>query len=122
MQLHRRQCPGQGRIGVAVHQHPVRLFRRQHLFEPNEHLAGLPAVAPRSDAQVHIRFRDLELFKKGLRQVPVVVLAGMDEELPVAGRAKGPAYGGRFDELGAGADDGGESHFNVAKTGCYDFL
>ena len=46
-----------------------------------QHLAGLLAVTARSDFQVDIRLRQLQMLKKYPRHAIVVVLPGVDEDL-----------------------------------------
>ena len=44
VEFHRRECPRERGVGVAVDQHPVRALAEQHFLDGDEHLAGLFAV------------------------------------------------------------------------------
>ncbi len=110
VQLHRAQGAGDGGVGVAVDEHPVRPVPLEHRLEAREHRAGLRAVSARTDGEVLVRLRDAEPGEEHPGHVLVVVLAGVHDDVLMAGRGDGPGDGGEFDELGARSDDADDPH------------
>jgi len=111
-QLGRRECARQRGIGVAVDQGPVRPLRLKHLFDPDQHLPGLPAVPARPDAQRIVRLGDGELLEEAMGHLRVIVLPRVDQDLRVAGPwgAQDATHGRSLDELRSGADDCNDLH------------
>ena len=66
-------------------------------------------VRPAVDLELAVRRRDAELVEEDPRQLVVVMLPRVDEQLLVA-LAQGQRHGGRLDELRAVSDDGDDSH------------
>ena len=102
--------PGQGRVGIAVDQHPVRPLLQQHSLQPKQHFADLPAVRPRPHSQIHVRLREVQFLEEDLGHPVVVVLAGVDQKLLMPGSPHGPADWGGLDELRACPDHRGDFH------------
>src|SRR5204863_5018944 len=76
---------------------------------------GLLAVASRADAQEVVWSRHAEVVEEHLGHQPVVVLAGMDHDVPGEGQppAESPQNGRHLDDVRAGADHVGESHGEI---------
>lgn len=121
MQFDRRQGAGEGGVGIAMDQDPVRPFVQEARLDGLQHAPGHGAVVEAGDAQVVSRLGDVELLEEDVRHVGIEVLAGVDDDLvdrlALAGRlhlgimgADGAADGCGLDELGAGADDGQKLH------------
>ena len=79
VQFGSRQRARDCRIGIAIHQKHIRLFRKQNVFDLHQHFAGLVAVCSGTDAQIINGLRDSKLFKKHIGHVGVIVLAGMHD-------------------------------------------
>gem|GEM_PF-4815131 len=72
---------GKGGIGIAIHKNKVRLFLYEDLFGLCEDLSRLFPVRTGSHVQVIVRLGDMQFFKKDVRHLWVIMLAGMDEDL-----------------------------------------
>ena len=59
-----------------------------------------------SHLEVVVRRRHVQVSEKHIRQLGIVVLSGMNENLVMRCVAEAPAHDGGFDELRTGADDG----------------
>jgi hypothetical protein len=70
---------------------------------------------PRPESELALRARDAQLVDEHRRQLVVVVLAGVHEDLVVLGSQR-PADRGRLDELGPVADDGDDPQAVVASA------
>ncbi len=64
MEFRRRQGACQGGVRVAVDEHQVGLLGQDHPLDPGEHRPGLAAVGARSDPEVVVWPRDLELLEE----------------------------------------------------------
>ena len=95
----------QRRVGVAVDEHQVGALARQQALERLEHARRLGRVGAAAELQVVLGPRQAELGEEDLRELLVVVLAGVDQHLlrllaqPVGDRR-------RLDELRPVPDDG----------------
>ncbi|OPZ80283.1 MAG: hypothetical protein BWY77_01154 [bacterium ADurb.Bin431] len=67
----------QGRVGIAINQHPVGFLLLQHPLDPDQHLGGLLAVRAGTDLEIEVGRGDLQLLEKKLRHVAVIVLTGV---------------------------------------------
>ncbi|MNL43105.1 hypothetical protein D3C87_1656020 [compost metagenome] len=108
MQLGGCQGAGQGAVGVAVYQYPVRLFAQHQLLKLFDHTAGVLAVSTAADAQIVIRVGNVQLVEEHIGHISVVVLAGVYQYFAYL-RAmfnKSARDDGSLDELWASADDG----------------
>ena len=81
-QLGRRERAGQGGVRVADDDDPVRSAVLQGRLDPREDARRLLAVARRADLQVDVRGPEPELLEEDVGEAGVVVLAGMDGDLP----------------------------------------
>ena len=71
----------QGRVHIAVHEHQVGPFARQHRFHRRHHRCGLCGVGARSDGEVVLGSRDLEIHEKRVGHGHVVVLARVHDDV-----------------------------------------
>ena len=71
----------QRRVDVARDEHDVRLGLEQHRLEPLHDRGRLLRVRAGADAERVVGLADAELLEEDLGQLPVVVLAGMDEDV-----------------------------------------
>jgi hypothetical protein len=108
------QGASQRRVGVAIQQHPIWLFRGEDRFQAFQHFAGLNAVRAGAHFQVVVRPRNRQLFKKHAAECWIVVLTRVDDGvvplLKILAAAQSMAYYCEFDELGAGAYDRNQPH------------
>ena len=104
------ESAGNGRIGVAVDEHPIRVHLLQHRVELLEHATGHEAVGAATDTQVQIRIRDAELDEEGVGHVDVVVLAGVDDLVIDSLGREGLGHRGQLHELGTSPDDAHDAH------------
>ena len=100
---------GERRIGVAVHEHPVRPLCFDDRFEAQDHLRGLGAVRAAAHLEVDVGLGDLQITEEGGAHRVVVVLAGVHQHFRV-GRKQHAADGCGLDELRSGADHGQDFH------------
>ena len=110
MHLHRREGAGDGRVGVAVDEHPVGGHLLKHRIELFKHATGHEAVGAATDTQVQIRIRDAELDEEGVGHVDVVVLAGVDDLVIDSLGREGLGHRGQLHELGTSPDDAHDAH------------
>ena len=89
---------------VALY-HPEHGYYRKPRDPFGQHARGLGGVRAPGDAQLTLRPRHAELAEEDLRQLVVVMLAGMDQDLLVLGPHRRGDRGG-LDELRPVADDG----------------
>ena len=87
--LHRGERAGERRVGVAVDEQRVGSDVGDQRLERGEHARGLRGVRAAADAEQVLGRRQLELVEEDLRQLGVVVLAGVDGDLLVRARAGG---------------------------------
>ena len=92
------QCARKRGIRIAVHQQEIRLFLKQDVLDFSEHFACLMAMRAGSYAKVIFGMRDAQFFKKYIRHIVVIVLAGMDDNLLHFSGKRGGNDGG-LDEL-----------------------
>ena len=113
-QLHRRERRGQRGVRVAVHEKRVRRFGKEDLFDLDEHAPGHLPVRSAGYAKIIVRPGDSHLLKEDVRHIGVIVLTGVDKNLPVF--APESARTGRsFDKLRPGSDDGNDLHFRAPR-------
>ena len=105
VQLGGAQGGGQGGVGVAVDHHHGGFFPEQDLFNAREHIGGLAGMGARADAQVEVRFGQLQGRKLPGRHVMVIVLAGMQHLEGDVAAVHGPGDRCKFYELGPGPDN-----------------
>ena len=110
VQFHRGERAGEGRVGVAVDEGPVRPVGVEDALQRGEHAAGLDSVRPAAHSEVDIRVGDPQIGEEGLRHQRVVVLARVGDDMLHAGRGERGGDRGELDELGAGADDAEHLH------------
>lgn len=103
------------RVDIARDDHEVRGLLAQHGLQALHGARGLLAVASRADAQEVVWSRHAEVVEEHLGHQPVVVLAGMDHDVPGEGQppAESPQNGRHLDDVRAGADHVGESHGEI---------
>ena len=82
--LRRRERGGQRRVRVSVDQRQIRLCLGEHPFEETEDPRGLLGVRAAPGAELAVRRGYPELLEEDLRELVVVVLAGVDEHLAMA--------------------------------------
>jgi hypothetical protein len=100
-----RKPAGERRVRVAVDEDEVGLLDGDERTERGEHPRRLIGVRAAVDAELALGPRHAELVDEDRRELVVVVLAGVDEQLVVLG-AQQARDGGRLDELRAVPDDG----------------
>ncbi len=104
-----RKGTGQGRVGVAEHEHPVGLGTLQNGFDRLDHPPGVLAVRSATDTEVVVGLRQPKVAEERPRHVVVEVLARVDQHLAKVGpRPNGARYDAGLHELRPGADDGGD--------------
>ena len=108
-QLRRCERARERRVRVAVDEHRVGLLGAQQIAERGEHARRLLGVRAAAELQLDVRARHRELAHEDRRQLVVVVLARVDEQLLVR-LAQDPGHGGRLDELRPVADDREDLH------------
>jgi len=111
-----RERAGERRVGVAVDERGVRLDLVDQRLERREHPRRLRRVAAAGDVQLDVRSGEAELLEEDARKRVVVVLAGVDEDLLVAGAQRSGDRGG-LHELRPVADDGQDSHGSIIACG-----
>src|SRR3954447_3985258 len=79
MQLGRRQSAGQRRVGIAWHQHDVRVLGEYRLLNAGQHAAGHLPVAATVDVEIDPRSGDPELIEEYARHSRVEMLTGMQQ-------------------------------------------
>jgi hypothetical protein len=77
----RRERPGQGRIGVTVDEHPVRPFDLDRRPDAGPHSLDHLFARQRAAFQPVGRLAQPELLEEELRELAVVVLAGVQHDL-----------------------------------------
>ena len=112
--LHCGEGAGEGGVGVAVDEGPVRLVLLEDLVHPGEHRAGLAAVGAGTDGEVHVRCRDPQVREEDVAHRGVVVLSGVDDDvLDVVPLRGGIRDRGELDELWARTHDGQDLHASL---------
>jgi hypothetical protein len=96
-------------VRVPVDERGVRCEALQLDFERGHHPAGLRDVRAVAEAEVEVGGRNPELVEEDLRQLVVVVLAGVDQDL-VVGRPQPVRHGRCLDELRPVSDDCDDPH------------
>ncbi len=110
VQLDRRERPGDGRVGVAVDDHPVRVLALQDRVERGQDPPGLYAMGAGPDAQVYRGVGDAEAGEKHVGEVRVVMLTRVHDHMLVVGVREGGGHRSQFDELGTGTDNAQDLH------------
>ena len=77
------QRPGEGRVGVAVHEHARRRDGGHDRLELGQHARELGHIGPAADCELTVGLRKPQFPEEHLRQLRVEVLARVDERLPV---------------------------------------
>ena len=104
--VHGRKRPGQGRVGVAVDEHPVGPFLRERLRDRLPHRLGVGGAQIEGVA----RFLQPQLLEEDLRELGVVVLPGMEHDLVDTALSQRDRSGRRLDELRSVSDHGEDLH------------
>ena len=119
--LGRDQRAGNRRVRVAVNEHSIRTGFEDHLLELLQHATRLLTVRAGSDAEIDVGPRDLELVEEHVRELGIVVLARVDDQVldALAGarrivRGHRPADRRQLHELGPRADDADDAHGSCA--------
>src|SRR6266436_3056935 len=68
-------------IHIPYYKHEVRLLIQNHTFKPLHNPSSLSGMRSRANSQAEVRLRKLQIIKKRIRHVAVVMLAGMDEDM-----------------------------------------
>lgn len=104
VKFHRRQGPRQRRVRISVNQDHVGPLADHHPFQRFHHAAGHGPVDQPPDAQMILGPGNVELLKKDVRHLAVVVLPRVDDDLadlrPCGHDSRDRS---RLDELGTGA-------------------
>ena len=79
LRLRGSQTRGERRVGVAEHADAVRTVFGEEPTEALEDRSGLKNRISRSNPEIHVRLRDLELAQETAEHVVVVVLPGIDD-------------------------------------------
>ena len=79
--LRRHECARGRRVRIAIYEDCVGLGFGHQWLESDHRSCRLLGVAAGADPEHVLRGRQLELFEEDLRQVAVVVLAGVHEDL-----------------------------------------
>src|SRR5207237_10256133 len=102
----RGERPGKRRVGVAVDEHPVGPLLAQASLDRGLHRVRVSCAQVEAVA----RLREAQLLEEDLRELVVVVLPGVDDDLVETVLAEGDRRGRGLDELGAVAHDRGDFH------------
>ena len=102
----RRLGSGESRVRVAEHDDPVRPLVRDRGPDPGDHRARLRVA----DVQLVPGLVEPELLEEDVRELPVVVLPGVHDDLVDPGVAERRRERRRLDELGPVAHDGDDAH------------
>src|SRR5262245_12776013 len=68
-------------IHISDYKHKVRLLIHNHTFKPLHNPSRLNGMRGRADSQAEIRLRELQIVKKRVRHVVIIMLPGMDEHM-----------------------------------------
>ncbi len=101
---------GEGAVGIAEDDDGAGGVREQVGLDAFEGTGGHCRVGTGADAEVAMGLGDAEFAEEPFRHAFVVVLAGVQDALVMSAGAGFGRERRQFDELGPGADDGGESH------------
>src|SRR5262249_16376091 len=71
------QRPGEGGIGIAIDEDPIRVDGAQDGFDTRHHPCELRTCRAGTDSEIEIRCGNLHLIEKDAGDVAVVVLTGM---------------------------------------------
>ena len=104
---------GQGGVDVTDDHHQVWLLLQTHFLETRHHFGSLHRMASAADVEVVIRLRDLELLKKYVTHVAVVMLTGVHDLYVEDSRMaiEGPHDGRNLHKIGARARDDADFSF-----------
>ena len=103
------QRSGEGRVRVAVDEHPVRLLGEHRRLDPWQHARRLLGVRPRACLQAVLRRVEPELVEEDLREPGIVVLPGVQHDLLGVSREGQGNRSGLY-ELRPVADDRDDAH------------
>jgi hypothetical protein len=108
-ELRRSERAGESGVRVPVDEHEVGLLRDDRGLDPGQHARRLLRVAPGARLQAMLGRLEAELVEENLRELAVVVLARVQEDLvrPVSQRKR---EGSGLYELRTVADDRKDSH------------
>jgi len=101
----------EGGVDIAVDEDKIGLAVQQNGFESDHYRGSLLRVGAGADAQIAIRLRHFELPKENIGHGGVVMLAGVNQSLDNTRMGGESAqHGGRFHEIGTGANDVEDVH------------
>ena len=108
-ELRRGERAGECGVRVSVDEHEVGLLLDDGGLDPGQHARRLLRVAPRARLQAVLGRLEAELVEENLRELVVVVLARVQDDLvrPVSQRER---EGSGLYELRTVADDGKDLH------------
>jgi hypothetical protein len=106
-QLRCSERGGERRVYIPRNEYEPRLRCEQHGLESLDDKRGLLRVRTGPDAEMMVGFLKLEIVEKRLRHRRVVVLPGVNENVPeaIAVRGKGCGDGSDLDEVRTRPDD-----------------
>ena len=115
-ELGRAQRPGQGGVGVALHQHRIGTPLGDHRLEPGQHPRRLLAVRGRADRQRVVGAAQPQLVEELRVHLVRVVLSGVDDGVGEPGVEQRQDRR-QLDDLGPGPEEGEEAaHDGYAVT------
>ncbi len=101
-----RARSGEGRVRVPVHEDQFRPLLVEHARDPGRHRRGVR----RLESEPVLRLREPELLEEHVRQLVVVVLSCVNDDLGDLGVAKRKRKWRRLNELRPVSDDGDDPH------------
>jgi hypothetical protein len=105
VKLRCREGARQRRIGIAINDNPIGLFRFHDRLDRDEHPSRHFAVVTPVDVKIVLRRGYTQFIEEYVRHISIEVLAGMHHNLGESfGFPNRPTERGRLDELRAGTD------------------
>ena len=117
-ELDRGEGGREGGVHIAYHEHQIRKRREEDRLEPSHDLCRLDRVRRRTDSEVEVGGRNLQVAEQLARHRLVIVLARVDEERDdrrVAAHL--PDQRGDLHEVRTGAGNGDDAHEAQTLTG-----
>jgi hypothetical protein len=80
MQFYRSQGAGEGGVHIPYYHGHVRALPQEDPLELHHHLSGLFRMGARANAKMDMGVRELEILKKRVGHINVIVLSGMHQK------------------------------------------
>jgi hypothetical protein len=106
LELRSGQAACDGRIDIADNDDEIGPFFEKDFFKLDHYAGGLLRVRSRPDSKINVRLRELKIVEEHLRHIFIVMLAGVDDEVPYAFYIpEGPVKRRYFHEIRARTDN-----------------